>query len=61
MSEKDIEAAFAMGTRLDESVPGTGFGLAIVKELAETYEGEVSLEASRMGGLCARLSLPLRK
>ena len=57
MSAQDIERAFAIGTRLDESVPGTGFGLAIVRELAETYGGEVLLENSEMGGVRARLFL----
>jgi signal transduction histidine kinase len=46
------------GVRADESEPGTGFGLAIVRDLAEVYGGSISLEASPPGGLRARLQLP---
>lgn len=46
------------GVRLDESAPGSGLGLAIVRDLAELYGGSVSLDASPLGGLLARLSLP---
>lgn len=46
------------GQRLDESVPGDGFGLAIVSELAELYGGGVSLARSPLGGLRAALLLP---
>lgn len=61
MSALDIQKVFALGARLDENMPGTGFGLTIVKELAATYDGEVWLGASAMGGVCARLSLPAWK
>jgi signal transduction histidine kinase len=46
------------GVRADESEPGTGFGLAIVRDLAEVYGGSISLDASPSGGLRARLQLP---
>jgi len=46
------------GVRADESEPGTGFGLAIVRDLAEVYGGSISLEGSPSGGLRARLQLP---
>ncbi len=46
------------GVRADESERGTGFGLAIVRDLAEVYGGSISLEASPSGGLRARLQLP---
>jgi signal transduction histidine kinase len=47
------------GERLDESAPGFGFGLPITRELAELYGGELSLDASAMGGLRVTLRLPL--
>lgn len=46
------------GERLDESVPGTGLGLAIVRDIAKLYGGQFMLDASAMGGLLARLTLP---
>ena len=47
------------GVRADEAAPGSGFGLAIVCELAEVYGGGVSLDAAPGGGLAARLTLPV--
>jgi signal transduction histidine kinase len=46
------------GVRADEAAPGSGFGLAIVRELAELYGGSIALNDSPMGGVRARLSLP---
>jgi signal transduction histidine kinase len=46
------------GERLDESVPGTGFGLAIVGDIARLYGGGLELGESALGGLKASLSLP---
>jgi signal transduction histidine kinase len=48
------------GVRADEAAPGSGFGLAIVRDLAELYGGSISLETAPMGGLRARLRLPSR-
>jgi signal transduction histidine kinase len=52
------EAVLQRGVRADEAAPGSGFGLAIVRELAEVYGGSVTLLESPFGGLRARLSLP---
>jgi signal transduction histidine kinase len=46
------------GTRLDETTPGSGLGLSIVRDLAELYGGTLELERSPEGGLRARLALP---
>ena len=46
------------GVRADEAAPGSGFGLAIVRDLAELYGGSVVLDQSPAGGLRARLELP---
>ena len=46
------------GVRADEGAPGSGIGLAIVRDLAELYGGSIALEASPIGGLRARLRLP---
>ena len=46
------------GMRLDESKPGTGLGLSIVGDLATSYRGAMSLDASPHGGLRVALDLP---
>jgi signal transduction histidine kinase len=51
---------FDRGARLDTGKPGTGLGLAIVRDVAEIYGGSIELEESEdLGGLLARLKLPL--
>ncbi len=51
---------FARGARLDSGKPGTGLGLAIVRGVAEIYDGSIELEEREdLGGLLARLKLPL--
>ncbi|MBI5785483.1 MAG: sensor histidine kinase [Rhodocyclales bacterium] len=52
------EAVIRRGARADERVPGTGLGLAIVDDLARLYGGRLTLAASSLGGLVARLNLP---
>jgi signal transduction histidine kinase len=52
------ESVLQRGVRADEAAPGSGLGLAIVRELAELYGGSISLQASPLGGLQARLTLP---
>jgi signal transduction histidine kinase len=51
-------AVLRRGVRADEAAPGTGFGLAIVRDLAELYKGAITLERAPLGGLRARLELP---
>lgn len=58
LAREDREAVLQRGRRLDESGPGHGFGLPITQELAELYGGALLLEASRLGGLAVRLTLP---
>ncbi len=58
LPEEQRNVAFDRGKRLDESVPGTGHGLAIVREIAELYDGTVTLDHAPLGGLRAVLVLP---
>ena len=47
------------GVRLDESVAGHGLGLAIVREVVETYGGTLELgRSNRLGGFRAAVRLP---
>ena len=51
---------FDRGARLDTGKPGTGLGLAIVRDVALIYGGSIHLEESEdLGGLLARLKLPI--
>jgi len=57
--EEERIRIFDRGVRLDSGKPGTGLGMAIVRDVAEIYEGTVSLEESEdLGGLLVRLRLP---
>jgi signal transduction histidine kinase len=46
------------GLRLDETKPGSGLGLSIVMDLAQSYGGSCELDESPEGGLTVRLDLP---
>ncbi|MGB5739946.1 MAG: ATP-binding protein, partial [Woeseia sp.] len=45
------------GTRLDESAPGHGIGLSVVRDIAAGYGGAVDVSDSDLGG--ARFSVTL--
>jgi signal transduction histidine kinase len=51
------DAVLQRGVRADEAAPGSGFGLAIVRDLAELYGGSIALERSPAGGVRAGLTL----
>jgi signal transduction histidine kinase len=51
-------AVLQRGVRADEAAPGSGIGLAIVRELADLHGGSIALAASPAGGLRASLRLP---
>ncbi|MDA8016102.1 MAG: ATP-binding protein [Thermoanaerobaculia bacterium] len=57
---EDRQRAFDRGQRLGAEVPGHGLGLAIVREIAELYGGDVELGDSALGGLTVLLRLPAR-
>lgn len=58
IEDNRISEAFQAGRRMDEDVPGDGFGLTIVKELVELYGGNIGLERGDDGGLICSLTLP---
>lgn len=57
---EEYAEAIKRGARLDEATPGTGFGLAIVNDLARAYKGDLTLGRADIGGLNAALRLPRR-
>jgi signal transduction histidine kinase len=58
LEEDQWVAVFDRGKRLDESVPGSGLGLSIVRDIAELYSGSITLDRAPLGGLRAVLTLP---
>jgi len=52
------QAVLQRGVRADEAAPGSGLGLAIARDIAELYGGSIALDASPLGGLRAKLTLP---
>ena len=48
---------FRRGQRADESVPGQGIGLAVVRETVELYRGTLDVSRSALGGAELRVEL----
>lgn len=53
-----FEDALRRGRRLDESVPGTGFALAIANDMLEEVGGHINLQQPVLGALGVRVVLP---
>ncbi len=53
-----MEQVLQRGVRADQAAPGSGFGLAIVRDLAELHGGSIHLSPGPAGGLRASLVLP---
>ncbi len=58
ISDTDAARVFVRGTRTDETVPGHGIGLAVVREIVEAYGGNASISKSALGGTLVELRLP---
>ena len=52
------DALLQRGTRLDESAPGHGIGLAVVRDIARSYGGDVSVGKSALGGAEITVTIP---
>ena len=48
--EDKVNDIFKRGTRLDETVQGQGIGLSIVENIVSSYDGELTLKRSELGG-----------
>ena len=53
------DALLQRGMRLDESTPGHGIGLAVVKDIAHSYGGQLAIAKSDLGGAEITVSLSL--
>jgi signal transduction histidine kinase len=56
--DEEREGVMRRGRKLDESRPGHGQGLGIVRDIANLYGGSLTLGKSDLGGLKATLTLP---
>lgn len=54
------ERVLNRGSRLDEQVTGHGLGLGIVRDIVDTWGGQLLLGDSALGGLQVRIDLPPR-
>lgn len=60
-AEQELEMLVQRGFRADESTPGSGLGLAITKDIAQSYDASLTFsQSTRLGGLCVKVSFPLR-
>lgn len=57
MARDTMAEAFLPGKRMDEAVPGDGFGLTIANELIQLYGGSITLSKATNGGLRCSVSL----
>ncbi len=55
--QQAADALLQRGTRLDESAPGHGIGLAVVKDIAASYGGDVTIADSDLGGAAITVTI----
>jgi two-component system sensor histidine kinase PhoQ len=55
LSAVEIEQILNRGTRLDQATEGQGIGLAVVADIVQSYNIELTFGAARSGGLRASL------
>lgn len=56
--EDATTALLQRGMRLDEATPGHGIGLAVVKDIANSYGGKLSIHQADLGGAEIMVSIP---
>ncbi len=59
--ESERKNVLERGTRLDETVAGTGIGMSIAVDIIRLYGGKIILGDSELGGLQVDIGLPLGK
>ncbi|MOA63532.1 Sensor protein PhoQ [compost metagenome] len=53
--ESERERILKRGERLDAQNPGQGIGLAVVKDIIESYDAQLTLGDSPLGGAAFRV------
>ena len=61
MTDEQVRAVGQRGKRLDESRSGTGFGIAIAREILNLNGGTLALSRSEVGGLRVLVRIPAAK
>ncbi|MTI64423.1 ATP-binding protein [Methylophaga sp.] len=63
MSEEDLEHVFDRFYRADTSgqIPGTGLGMAIVREIIQHHDGQISIDSEPDAGTTVTVWLPRRQ
>ena len=56
--ESAAQEVLQRGVRADQTRPGHGIGLAVVRDIAEAYGGSVRIEPSELGGAAITLEFP---
>ncbi len=59
ISPQQAERVLARGVRLDETTPGHGIGLPMVRDIVEAYEGKLEISHSHHGGARVTVTLPM--
>ncbi len=58
IAPEEFDEAVQRGVRLDETTPGSGLGLSIVRDIVDDYGGRLEMEESDLGGLKVAVFLP---
>src|SRR5690606_29425148 len=57
IAPEEVERLLERGTRADESVPGHGIGLAVVRDIVGLYGGTLEIGRSPLGGAAVHIAL----
>jgi two-component system sensor histidine kinase PhoQ len=57
--DDQTERILERGQRLDTTIPGQGIGLAVAAEIVRSYEGNISIHRSELGGARFSVCLPI--
>lgn len=58
--ENEITRILERGVRADQSIPGHGIGLAIVRDIIQVYGGNLFIEKNHPVGACVTIALSNR-
>ncbi|MCW5599127.1 MAG: GHKL domain-containing protein, partial [Nitrosomonas sp.] len=50
IKREELGKILERGVRADQSIPGHGIGLAIVRDIVEAYDGSLSIDPTRTSG-----------